>query len=311
MEKQIFCKDLTNIKDLKTCDIEYIFNITEEMLKNLEEAKILNLCSGKILATLFYEPSTRTRLSFESAMIRLGGSVIGFSGAESSSVSKGESLADTIRTVANYSDIIVIRHSSEGAARIAAEYSKIPVINAGDGGHQHPTQTLLDLFTIKKKKGRINGLNVMLAGDLKFGRTTHSLALALARYGVNLYFSSPPGLEMPDYIIRTLTEDYGINILINHDIREQISEMDVIYMTRVQRERLVEAEYLKYRGSYILTAEILNEVKSDAIIMHPLPRVDEISKEVDMDSRAIYFEQAYFGVPVRMALISILLGVNK
>lgn len=305
-----FSKDLTNIKDITTEEIDYIFDVSEEMLENLKQDKILNLCSGKILATLFYEPSTRTRLSFESAMLRLGGSVIGFSSTEGSSVAKGESLADTIRTVASYSDIIAIRHPSEGAARVAAEYSRVPVINAGDGGHQHPTQTLLDLFTIKKKKGSIKGLNVMLAGDLKFGRTTHSLALALARFGVNLFFSSPPGLEMPDYIIRTLSEEYGINSRISHNIRENISEVDVIYMTRVQRERLVEAEYLKYRGSYILTKEVLKEVKEDAIIMHPLPRVDEISKEVDMDSRAIYFEQAYFGVPVRMALITILLGVK-
>ncbi|HOW03289.1 MAG TPA: aspartate carbamoyltransferase [Caldisericia bacterium] len=310
MEKPAFSKDLTNIKDLSNDNIEYIFNISEEMLQSIVNRDKLNICNGKILATLFYEPSTRTRLSFESAMIRLGGSVIGFSGIESSSVSKGESLSDTIRTVASYSDIIAIRHPSEGAARVAAEYSKVPVINAGDGGHQHPTQTLLDLFTIKKKKDTIKSLNIMLAGDLKFGRTTHSLALALARFGVNLFFSSPPGLEMPDYIIRTLKEEYGINSYISNDIRDYINEVDVIYMTRVQRERLVEAEYLKYRGSYILTKEILREMKKDAIIMHPLPRVDEISKDVDLDSRAVYFEQAFFGVPVRMALISILLGVK-
>jgi len=310
MKKNKFSKDLTNIKDLTTENIEYIFNVSEEMLQSIEKNNKLNLCNGKILATLFYESSTRTRLSFESAMLRLGGSTTGFSGIESSSVAKGESLADTIRIVASYSDIIAIRHPSEGAARVAAEYSRVPVINAGDGGHQHPTQTLLDLFTIKKKKGSIKGLNVMLAGDLKFGRTTHSLALALARFGVNLFFSSPPGLEMPDYIIRTLKEEYGINSHISHNIRENINEVDVIYMTRVQRERLVEAEYLKYRGNYILTEEVLKEVKKDAIVMHPLPRVDEISKEVDLDSRAIYFEQAYFGVPVRMALITILLGVK-
>ena len=310
MEEPAFSKDLPNIKDLSNDNIEYIFNISEEMLQSIVNRDKLNICNGKILATLFYEPSTRTRLSFESAMIRLGGSVIGFSGIESSSVSKGESLSDTIRTVASYSDIIAIRHPSEGAARVAAEYSKVPVINAGDGGHQHPTQTLLDLFTIKKKKDTIKSLNIMLAGDLKFGRTTHSLALALARFGVNLFFSSPPGLEMPDYIIRTLKEEYGINSYISNDIRDYINEVDVIYMTRVQRERLVEAEYLKYRGSYILTKQILKEMKKDAIIMHPLPRVDEISKDVDLDSRAVYFEQAFFGVPVRMALISILLGVK-
>jgi aspartate carbamoyltransferase catalytic subunit len=305
------CTGLINIKDLTDSEFELIFKVAEKMMISLNENKKLETCNGKILATLFYEPSTRTRLSFEAAMLRLGGSVIGFSGTESSSVSKGESLADTIRTVANYSDIIAIRHPSEGAARIAQNYTDIPVINAGDGGHQHPTQTLLDLFTIRHYKNKLPGLNIMLAGDLKFGRTTHSLAFVLARFKANLFFSSPPGLEMPDYIVRNLTEDYGAKPVISHDLRENIEKVDVIYMTRVQRERLVEVDYLRYRGSYILTEDLMKVVKKDAIVMHPLPKVDEIVRKIDEDERAVYFKQAFFGVPVRMALISILLGEAK
>lgn len=305
------CTGLINIKDLTDSEFELIFKVADKMMISLNEGKKLDICNGKILATLFYEPSTRTRLSFEAAMIRLGGSVIGFSGTESSSVSKGESLADTIRTVSNYSDIIAIRHPSEGAARIAQNYTDKPVINAGDGGHQHPTQTLLDLFTIRHYKNTIPGLNIMLAGDLKFGRTTHSLAFVLARFKANLFFSSPPGLEMPDYIVRNLIEDYGVNPIISHDLRENIDKADVIYMTRVQRERLVEVDYLRYRGSYILTEDMMEVVKKDAIIMHPLPKVDEIVRKIDEDERAVYFKQAFFGVPVRMALISILLGDAK
>ena len=307
----INCNGLINIKDLTENEFELIFNVADKMNLLLNEDKKIDICKGKILATLFYEPSTRTRLSFETAMQRLGGSVIGFSGTESTSVSKGESLADTIRTVSNYSDIIAIRHPSEGAARIAQNYSSKPIINAGDGGHQHPTQTLLDLFTIRHYKKTISGLNIMLAGDLKFGRTTHSLAFVLARFKANLFFSSPPGLEMPDYIVRNLVEDYGVKPTISHDLRENIDKVDVIYMTRVQRERLVEVDYLRYRGSYILTEDIMEEVKSDAIIMHPLPRVDEIVTKIDDDKRAVYFKQAFFGVPVRMALINILLGADR
>jgi len=307
--KDKFVKDLVNIKDLSNENIEYLFEVADKMLSILNEKKKSDLCKGKILATLFYEPSTRTRLSFESAMYRLGGNVIGFSGTESTSVSKGESLADTIRTVACYSDIIAIRHPNEGSAKVASDYSSVPVINGGDGGHQHPTQTLLDMYSIQKKKGCLKGLNVMISGDLKFGRTTHSLAIALARFGSNLFFASPPGLEMPDYIMRTLLETYQIKPEISNDIRTFMNQSDVIYMTRVQRERLGEMEYLKFRGSYVLTPEILKMAKIDAMIMHPLPRVDEISREVDLDPRAFYFEQAFNGIPVRMALIAVLLGV--
>jgi aspartate carbamoyltransferase catalytic subunit len=304
-----FVKDLVNIKDLSNENIEYLFEVADLMLAILTNKEKSDLCKGKILATLFYEPSTRTRFSFESAMYRLGGNVIGFSGTEGTSVSKGETLADTIQTVANYSDIIAIRHPNEGSAKIASIFSSVPVINGGDGGHQHPTQTLLDLYSIKKKKGTLKDLNVMISGDLKFGRTTHSLAIALARFGANLFFASPPGLEMPDYIVNTLNETYHMEPETSNDIRTFMNRSDVVYMTRVQRERLGEMEYIKFRGSYVLTREILNTAKKDTIIMHPLPRVDEIAREVDQDPRAIYFEQAFNGVPVRMALIAILLGV--
>lgn len=304
-----FVKDLVNISDLSNENIEYLFEVADLMLDQLEKKEKNQVCKGKILATLFYEPSTRTRFSFESAMYRLGGNVIGFSGTEGTSVSKGETLADTIQTVANYSDIIAIRHPNEGSAKIASLYSKVPVINGGDGGHQHPTQTLLDLYTIRKNKGTLKGLNVMISGDLKFGRTTHSLAIALARFGANLFFASPPGLEMPDYIVKTLHNTYHMDPESSNDIRVFMDRSDVVYMTRVQRERLGEMEYIKYRGSYVLTKEIMAMAKKDTIILHPLPRVDEIAREVDQDKRALYFEQAFNGVPVRMALIAILLGV--
>jgi len=306
-----FQKDLVNINDLSNEHIEYLFKVADKMKATIEKKEKGVLCEGKILATLFYEPSTRTRFSFESAMHRLGGSVIGFSSTEGTSVSKGETLADTIRTIANYVDVIAIRHPNEGSARVASLYSKVPIINAGDGGHQHPTQTLLDLYSIQLRKHQLKGLNVLLSGDLRFGRTTHSLSIALARFGANLFFASPPGLEMPDYIIRTLKEEYNLTPSIANDIREYIHVSDVIYMTRVQRERLGEMEYLQYRGSYVLTNELLKSAKPDAMILHPLPRVDEISKEVDSDPRALYFEQAYNGVPMRMALIATLLGVEK
>lgn len=306
-----FQKDLVNINDLSNEHIEYLFQVADRMKAIIENKQKCSLCDGKILATLFYEPSTRTRFSFESAMHRLGGSVIGFSSTEGTSVSKGETLADTIRTIANYSDIIAMRHPNEGSARVASLYSKVPIINAGDGGHQHPTQTLLDLYSIQLRKHQLKGLNVLLSGDLRFGRTTHSLSIALARFGANLFFASPPGLEMPEYIVNTLKEEYHLTPSIANDIREYIHLSDVIYMTRVQRERLGEMEYLQYRGSYVLTNEMLKSAKPDAMILHPLPRVDEISKEVDSDPRALYFEQAYNGVPMRMALIATLLGVER
>jgi len=304
-------KDLVNIKDLSNDEIMKLFVIADEMNSAIENKKALDLCKGKVLATLFYEASTRTRLSFESAMFRLGGSVLGFSSLEGTSVSKGESLADTIRTVANYSDIIAIRHPNEGSARVASQFSSVPVINGGDGGHQHPTQTLLDLYTIIKEKGNLSSLNILISGDLKFGRTTHSLAISLARFGAKMCFASPPGLEMPDYILRTLSDEFGAQPKIGNNLRDFIHDVDVIYVTRVQRERLGEMEYLKYRDAYVLSEDIMKQAKKDAIVLHPLPRVNEISREVDQDPRALYFKQAYNGVPVRMALIASLLGVAK
>jgi aspartate carbamoyltransferase catalytic subunit len=302
-------KDLINISDLSKDQMFSLFTVADSMKEILDKKQTCDLCKGKILATLFYEPSTRTRLSFESAMMRLGGSVLGFSSALGSSVSKGESLADTIRTVAGYSDIITLRHPNEGSARVASQFSHVPIINAGDGGHQHPTQCLLDLFTIRKEKGKFENLKVLISGDLKFGRTTHSLAIALARLGAELYFASPPGLEMPDYITNQLKKDMNVVPSVSHDLKEYIGLSDVLYMTRVQRERLGEMEYLKYRGSYVLSEKTMEEAKKDTIILHPLPRVDEITTGVDKDPRALYFQQAYNGIPVRMALIAMLLGV--
>lgn len=302
-------KSFINISDLTEKQLFDLFSIATSMEEILHKKEPCDICKGKILATLFYEPSTRTRLSFECAMLRLGGKVLGFSDASGSSVSKGESLADTIRTVAGYSDVITLRHPHEGSARVATLYSHVPIINAGDGGHQHPTQCLLDLYTILKVKKAFSGLNVMISGDLKFGRTTHSLAIALGKLGANLYFTSPPGLEMPEYIVHQLENDLHVHPIPSHDLREHIGIADVVYMTRVQRERLGEMEYLKYRGSYVMGNDTLKEAKSDAIILHPLPRVDEIRPEVDLDPRALYFEQAYNGVPIRMALIATLLEV--
>jgi aspartate carbamoyltransferase catalytic subunit len=302
-------KDLVNIKDLSNEEIMKLFVVADEMNHAIQNKQKLDLCKGKILATLFYEASTRTRLSFESAMFRLGGSVLGFSSTEGSSVSKGESLADTIRTVASYSDVIAIRHPNEGSARVASQFSQVPIINGGDGGHQHPTQTLLDLYTILKEKGSFDNLSVLISGDLKFGRTTHSLAISLARFGVKMCFASPPGLEMPDYIMRTLSNEFQVVPKVANNIRDFINDVDVIYVTRVQRERLGEMEYLKYRDAYVVSEEMLRSAKKDAIVLHPLPRVNEIARDVDKDPRALYFKQAYNGVPVRMALIATLLGV--
>ncbi len=301
-------KDLVNIKDLSNDEILKLFNIADEMSSAIEKKERLDLCKNNILATLFYEASTRTRLSFESAMFRLGGSVLGFSSTEGTSVSKGETLADTIRTVANYSDVIAIRHPNEGSARVASQYSSVPVINGGDGGHQHPTQTLLDLYTILKEKGTLSSLTILISGDLKFGRTTHSLAISLARFGAKMCFASPPGLEMPDYILRTLHEEFNNYPEIGNNIRDFIDHVDAIYVTRVQRERLGEMEYVKYRDAYVLSSEVMKSAKKDAIVLHPLPRVNEISRDVDKDPRALYFKQAFNGVPIRMALIATLLG---
>lgn len=272
-----------------------------------------DVCRRKKLATLFFEPSTRTRLSFEAAMHELGGDVIGFSGADNSSAAKGESVADTIRTVECYSDIIAIRHPKEGAAMVAALNASVPIINAGDGGHQHPTQTLTDLMTIHAVKGRIGEMTVGLCGDLKFGRTVHSLIRALARYeGIRFVFVSPRELKVPRYVKEDVLKRPGGRYEQHEKLEDVIGDLDILYMTRVQRERFFnEDDYVRLRDSYILDERKMRGAKEDMIVMHPLPRVNEISTEVDQDPRAVYFRQARYGKYVRMALIMQMLGVHK
>ena len=269
-------------------------------------------CDGKILATLFFEPSTRTRLSFESAMLSLGGQVLGFSSASSSSAAKGESVSDTIRTVSCYSDIIAMRHNKEGAPRVAAQYARVPVINAGDGGHQHPTQTLSDLLTIRREKGRLNNLTIGLCGDLKFGRTVHSLIKSLVRWeGIRFVFISPEELHVPSYIIDEVVKPSGCEYKEVRTMDEVLPELDVLYMTRVQRERFFnEEDYIRLKDSFILDAEKMKLAPKDLIVLHPLPRINEIAVEVDDDPRAKYFAQAQNSVYVRMALILMLLNIE-
>lgn len=302
-------KHLIDIKDLTKKDIDELIKVANDIIDNRD--KYSHKCDDKILATLFFEPSTRTRLSFESAMLRLGGKVLGFSEAASSSTAKGESLGDTIRVVGGYSDIIVMRHPKEGAPTVASTNSIVPIINAGDGGHNHPTQTLTDLFTIKREKGKLDNLTIGLCGDLKFGRTVHSLITAMTRYkNIRFILISPKELKLPDYMKETL-EKNKIEYIETNDIEEYMSELDVLYMTRVQKERFFnEEDYLRLKDYYILTKEKLNKAKKDLTILHPLPRVTEISKEVDNDPRAKYFEQAYNGVYIRMSLILKLLEVK-
>lgn len=301
-------KHLISPLDFTTQELDKLFELAADIEKN--PATYAHACDGKILATCFYEPSTRTRLSFESAMIRLGGQVIGFSDAGSSSASKGESVSDTIRVISGYADICAMRHPKEGAATVASEKSLIPVINAGDGGHQHPTQTLTDLLTIKNLKGRLNNFTIGLCGDLKFGRTVHSLIHALVRYpGIRFLFISPEELRIPDYIIEELKEH---NIPYEEVIRleDVLPELDLLYMTRVQRERFFnEEDYVRLKDFYILTKAKMELAKDDMLVLHPLPRVNEIDVEVDDDPRASYFRQAQYGVYVRMALIMTLLGL--
>ena len=269
-------------------------------------------CKGKKLATLFYEPSTRTRLSFEAAMLNLGGSVLGFPSANVSSVSKGESVADTIRIVSCYADIAAMRHPLEGAPMRAARFSRIPVINAGDGGHQHPTQTLTDLMTIRRRKGRLDDLTIGLCGDLKFGRTVHSLIKTMARcQNIRFVLISPEELRVPDYIINDVLEANGIEYKETRSLEEVMPELDILYMTRVQKERFFnEEDYIRLKNSYVLTKEKMELAKPDMAVLHPLPRVNEIALDVDDDPRAAYFEQVQNGVYVRMALIMTLLGLH-
>ncbi|MDI6887099.1 MAG: aspartate carbamoyltransferase [Candidatus Thermoplasmatota archaeon] len=301
-------KDVISIKDFSKSDIKEILRVAKRMLPIASGERKDDSLEGKILATLFFEPSTRTRLSFECAMKRLGGSVIGFTEPTSASIAKGETLADTIKVAEAYSDIIVLRHPNEGSARLASEFSSKPIINAGDGAGQHPTQTLLDLFTIKEEFGKIENKNVILLGDLKYGRTVHSLAYALAVFRANLTFVAPQQLQMPTEIISGLKDEFGIDAYQTISLEEVIPQADVLYVTRIQKERFPDpAEYAKVAGTYKIDLEALKKVKEDLIIMHPLPRVDEIAPEVDCTKHAVYFKQASYGVPVRMAVLSLVL----
>ncbi len=301
-------RHLMNPLDFSVEELDSLFDLANDIEKHPEA--YAEKCRGKKLATCFYEPSTRTRLSFEAAMINLGGSVIGFSDANSSSASKGESVSDTIRVISCFADICAMRHPKEGAAMVAASKSSIPVINAGDGGHQHPTQTLTDLLTIRSLKGRLDHFTIGLCGDLKFGRTVHSLINALSRYeDIHFIFISPEELRVPDYIIEMLKEK---NISYEEVIRleDSIAKLDLLYMTRVQRERFFnEEDYVRLKDFYILNKEKMELAKDDMLVLHPLPRVNEISVEVDDDPRAVYFKQVQYGVYVRMALILTLLGL--
>ncbi len=295
--------------DFTTEELNQIFELAASIEQNPQ--KYAHVCDGKILATCFYEPSTRTRLSFESAMTRLGGQVIGFSDANSSSASKGESVSDTIRVISCYADICAMRHPKEGAATVASSKSRIPVINAGDGGHQHPTQTLTDLLTIKSLKGRLDNFTIGLCGDLKFGRTVHSLIHALVRYpNIRFLFISPEELRIPDYITEML-RDKQIPFEEVIRLEDVLPQLDLLYMTRVQRERFFnEEDYVRLKDFYILTAEKMKLAREDMLVLHPLPRVNEIDVEVDDDPRAAYFKQVQYGVYVRMALIMTLLELT-
>lgn len=303
-------RHLMNPLDFSTQELDKLFDLANDMEKHPE--KYAKVCDGKKLATCFYEPSTRTRLSFEAAMLNLGGSILGFSDAGSSSASKGESVSDTIRVISSYADICAMRHPKEGAPMVAASKSSIPVINAGDGGHQHPTQTLTDLLTIRSLKGRLGNFTIGLCGDLKFGRTVHSLIDALTRYeDVTFIFISPEELKVPDYITEMLN-DKGISYREVIRLEDVLPELDLLYMTRVQRERFFnEEDYIRLKDFYILTKEKMALASNDMLVLHPLPRVNEISVEIDDDPRAVYFKQAQYGVYVRMALILTLLESAK
>lgn len=303
-------RNLINITDLSLAEIDHLIEIADDIVAHPEMYN--EICAHKKLATLFFEPSTRTRLSFEAAMLELGGSVLGFSSANSSSAAKGESVSDTIRTVGCYADIIAMRHPKEGAPIVAAERTTVPIINGGDGGHFHPTQTLTDLLTIKRKKGRLNNLVIGLCGDLQFGRTVHSLIEAMLRYeNIEFILISPDELKVPDYIKEEMNKA-GVKWREVTRLEDAMSELDILYMTRVQRERFFnEADYIRLKDSYILNLDKLKTAKEDLAILHPLPRVNEISVEVDDDPRACYFFQALCGKHIRMALILFLLGIKQ
>jgi aspartate carbamoyltransferase catalytic subunit len=301
-------RDIISIRDFSREEIDYILKVARAMEPLAQKGS--DMLRGKILATLFFEPSTRTRLSFEAAMHKLGGSTIGFAEAEIASVRKGENLADTVRTVENYADVIAIRHPLEGAARLAAEFAKVPIINGGSGAEEHPTQALLDLYTIMKEKGRIDGLKIALVGDLRYGRTVHSLAYALSYYNVELYLVSPETLRMRREVLEEIREK--IPVTEETDIKKVVPLLDVLYVTRIQKERFPDpAEYIKVKGSYKIDLETLSMAKKDLIVMHPLPRVDEIAAEVDGTPHARYFQQVWNGIVTRMALLALILGAVK
>ncbi|BCJ95137.1 aspartate carbamoyltransferase [Anaerocolumna cellulosilytica] len=302
-------KHLISPLDLTVSELKEILDLAGEIIQNPK--KYATVCQGKKLATLFYEPSTRTRLSFEAAMLNLGGSILGFSSADSSSASKGESVADTIRVISSYADICAMRHPKEGAPLVASSYSSIPVINAGDGGHNHPTQTLTDLLTIQTLKGKLNNLTIGFCGDLKFGRTVHSLINALVRYeNMNFMLISPEELKIPAYLREEVLDANKIPYQEVKLLEQVMPSLDLLYMTRVQRERFFnEEDYIRLKDSFILDAKKMEFAKEDMLVLHPLPRVNEIATEVDSDPRAVYFKQAEYGVYVRMALIMKLLEV--
>jgi len=298
-------RDVISITDFTKEEIEYILDKTDEIQKlSVERGELLK---GKVMAILFFEPSTRTRISFETAMKRLGGETVDMSEPKRASIEKGENLTDTIRVIDNYVDVIVIRHPLEGSARLAAEIAENPVINGGSGAEEHPTQALLDLYTIRREKGRIDGLSIAFVGDLKYGRTVHSLSIALTNYNVKLYFISPQTLKMRREIMEYLSSKVPVEEL--NDVNDVIGEVDVLYVTRIQKERFSDiSEYMKVRGSYKITLDHVKKMKNDAIIMHPLPRVDEIDYAVDRTPQAKYFKQVYYGLLVRMSLLSLILG---
>ena len=306
----MFMRHLISPMDFSVEETNHLLQLAEDIEK--DPAKYSHVCAGKKLATLFYEPSTRTRLSFEAAMLNLGGSVLGFSSADSSSAAKGESVADTIRVISSYADIAAMRHPKEGAPYVASLHSGIPVINAGDGGHQHPTQTLTDLLTIHSLKGRLHDLTIGLCGDLKFGRTVHSLINALVRYpNIRFVMISPEELRIPTYIRKEVLDDHNIVYKEVEVLEDVMPELDILYMTRVQRERFFnEEDYIRLKDRYILDTAKMKYARPDMLVLHPLPRVNEISVEVDKDPRAAYFKQAQLGVYARMALIMILLEVE-
>lgn len=303
-------KHLIDIKNLTVEEINELIEVANDIIQNKE--KYSHKCDGKKLATLFFEPSTRTRLSFEAAMMELGGNVIGFSSADTSSASKGETVSDTIRVIGCYADIIAMRHPKEGAPLVASLKSTVPVINAGDGGHNHPTQTLTDLLTIQREKGRLENLTIGLCGDLKFGRTVHSLITAMSRYkNIEFILISPNELKIPEYIKKDILEKNNMKWTETNDIEEYMDKLDILYMTRVQKERFFnEEDYIRLKDYYILNKEKLEKAKKDLCIMHPLPRVNEISVDVDDDPRAAYFRQVENGKYIRMALILKLLGIK-